>query len=123
MATKTEKTPGEVLREAVLAAIPNGWELDERDQANLTLACRQLDDLERLEDAIGEIGTMTTGSTGQPVVNPAIAEARQSRIALSRLLGNVQIPAEEGGGDTSASQRAREAAHTRWGRKAQGSRG
>ncbi len=100
------------MRAAVLAAVPQGWEFDERDEANLTLACRQLDDLERLEDAITEHGTMTTGSTGQIVVNPAVGEARQARIALSRLLGNVQIP--EGEGETSATQRARKAADSRW---------
>src|SRR5437870_5362254 len=64
---------------SVANGLPEGWELDERERAILTLAARQADDLARLETAITRDGAMTTGSAGQPVVNAAITEARQAR--------------------------------------------
>lgn len=101
-----------------LPPVPDGeepWELSEREEAMLMLACRQADDLALLEAAIERDGAMTVGSKLQPVVNPAIAEARQARIAISRLLGSLQL--FEGGTkpQTTASQRGQHAARARWG--------
>jgi hypothetical protein len=108
---------GKALQRAVQAGIPDGWELDEREVEMLDLAARQADDLERLETAISEAGAMVAGSTGQPVVNPAIPEARQARIAISRLLGALQLPDAEDSPRSAASERARKAARVRWERK------
>jgi phage terminase small subunit len=76
---------------SVLAAVHDGWELDERDLAVLERACRLADRAAELEAAITEHGTMTKGSTGQLVVNPAVAEARQTHAAVARLLGQIEI--------------------------------
>lgn len=90
-------------------------ELDERELAVLELACRQADDLGRLQTAIKKNGAMALGSQGQPVVNPAITEARQARLAIGRLLGQLALPdGEEGGKATAASRRAQRAAAGRW---------
>jgi P27 family predicted phage terminase small subunit len=96
------------------------WELD-----LLELACRQADDVAALEAAITETGYMVKGSQGQPRLNPAVTEARLSRAALARMLGQIQLPSEAGGGiptgtsetpasETAASRRGRKAAEKRW---------
>jgi hypothetical protein len=86
-------TAGRNLKAAVLADLPRGWEFDSREEAILDLACRQADDLHRLERAIRRDGTMTKGSAGQPVTHPALGEARLGRLAIQRLLQRLEIPA------------------------------
>lgn len=90
------------------------FEFDDRELAILAAACRQLDVVSGLEDAAKKDGPMTTGSQGQPVLHPAIAEARQGRLALSRLLGQLEIPDEEDAPRSQASIRAQKAANKRW---------
>lgn len=119
MATKIAKTEGEKLHAAVTAALKGKYDFDERDEAYLGLACQQLEDLVRLEDAIERDGTMILGSTKQRIVNPAIAEARQARLAILRLLGAIDIPlADKDEGrkpNTAASRKAAGASRARWG--------
>lgn len=95
---------------------PHDVELDERDLAVLTLACRQADDLARLEVVIAKQGVMAKGSTGQPVVHPAVQEARQARQAVQRALAQLELPVDEDteAGESAASRRARRAAEARW---------
>jgi len=96
-------------------ALPPGWAYDERELAILAAACRQADDLALLEKAIKRDGATATGSKGQLTVNPAIPEARQARIVLSRLLGELSIPVEsDEKPQTAASRRAQRAADARW---------
>lgn len=106
---------GKALWKALLASAPEDWELDERETVQLTLAARQMDDLARLEVAIKKDGTMVKGSAGQPVVNPAIGEARQARAAIDRLIGRISVPDETGKPRTTASELAQRAANARWG--------
>jgi hypothetical protein len=106
---------GATLWEAVTSGIPEGFELDDRETAQLDLAARQADDLARLEAVISEEGATAVGSTGQPVVHPAIGEARQGRLAISRLLGVLDLADEDGDVGTAASRRGRRAARARWG--------
>jgi hypothetical protein len=116
-ATRVSESNGEKLHKEIISGLPDGWELDEREHANLGLACRQLEDLETLEDAIERDGTMVAGSKGQPVVNPAIAEARQARLALNRLLGSIELPDAAGAPRSEASRRGQKAARSRWDRR------
>lgn len=61
---------------------------------------------------------MARGSTGQPVVHPAVAEMRQQRAVLGSLLGQLALPDEDGEAvRTPAKQRARKAARARWDRR------
>jgi len=108
---------GSELWEKVLGSVPEAFELDDRELAILSAACRQADDVARLEIAVGEDGPMTTGSQGQPVLHPAIVEARQGRLALSRLLGQLQIPDEDDEPRSLTSARAKRAADVRWRRR------
>jgi hypothetical protein len=51
------------------------------------------------------------GSAGQLVLNPTVAELRQQRLALHRLVASLRLPNEEGG---SVSLGRQEAAGARW---------
>jgi hypothetical protein len=96
-------------------ALPAGWEFDPREVALLERACAQADDLDRLEKAIKRDGVVATGSQGQRIVSGLVGEARQARIALARLLGEISLPVESDEKPrTARSLRAKKAADTRW---------
>lgn len=105
---------GRALFASVAKALPDSLEFDEREVAILTMAARQADDVQRLETVVKEKGPMVKGSAGQPVVNPAVVEARQGRLAINRLLGELSIPDAEEEPRTAASRRSQHAANTRW---------
>jgi hypothetical protein len=80
----------------------------------LTMACRQADDLAKLDGAVKRYGIHVTGSMGQKVLNPALIEARLARQAIARLLGQLDLPNPEEKPQTAASRRASKAANKRW---------
>ena len=91
------------------------FELSDAEREILAECCRTLDDLDRLAAAIAEAGVMTVGSQGQPVVNPALTEARGQRAVLHRLVAALQLPDLEDRPMPSArSTRGRTAAQARW---------
>lgn len=57
-------------------------------------------------------GYLVPGSKGQDVINPSVAEVRQSRIALGKLLGQLDLPEST----RDAVRSARGAAKARWSR-------
>ena len=102
----------------MLAALPPDWEYDQRELAILEAAARQGDDNAALQRAIKRDGATVTGSIGQRKLNPAMAELRQGRLALSRLLGELSLPDEASEkGQTAAGQRGLRAAKVRWDRE------
>jgi phage terminase small subunit len=109
---------GRVLWRSVIADVPADWELDARDLAVLEAACRQADDVAALEAAVARDGVVGVGAAGQPRLNAAVAETRQARLALARLVGQIDLPDERGQPQTAASIRARRAANTRWAEQA-----
>jgi hypothetical protein len=66
----------------------------------------------RAESDIAERGHLVSGSRGQQVVNPSVAEVRQGRLALGKLLGQLDLPEST----KDAVRGARHAAESRWGR-------
>lgn len=109
---------GRALWKRIVAALPDGWEWDDREASVLGLACRQADDLAALERVLADEGVMSVGSAGQPVTHPAVAEARQARLAIGRLLGQLALPDEEAEKATTAAGRhGQQAAETRWRRR------
>lgn len=94
--------------------------LEVRELEVLAMACRQADDLAALDAAIDRYGLMIEGSKGQDRINPLVTEARQARLALTRLLGDLSLPDDTGQGElpgmppTQASRRAQKAANVRW---------
>jgi phage terminase small subunit len=109
---------GRTLWHSVMADVPTDWELDARDLAVLEAACRQADDVAELEAAVGRDGVMVTGAAGQRRLNGAVTELRGARLALGRLLGQVDLPDEERRPVTEASRRAQRAANMRWAEQA-----
>src|SRR4051794_27718660 len=109
---------GRALWRTVIADVPGDWQLDARDLAVLEAACRQADDVAELEAAVSRDGVMLEGAAGQRRLNGAVTELRQGRLALGRLLGQVDLPDEERRPVTEASRRAQRAANTRWAARA-----
>ncbi len=94
------------------------YELDPRELTVLGLACRQADDVARLEAAVAAEGVVVEGSKGQPRLSQVVGEVRQSRLALARLLGELALPDAEDRPATARSARAKRAADSRWDRVA-----
>jgi len=84
--------------------------------AILELACRQADDVGRLEELLARDGLVVPGSNRQPRLNAAVTEVRQGRLALGKLLGQLSLPDEEARPMSDASRRAKKAADARWDR-------
>jgi hypothetical protein len=93
------------------------YEFAPGEQTVLEAACRQADDVARLEAVVAEHGPMTEGSRGQLRLSGAVTEIRQGRLALGRLLGQLALPDEDGRPATASSTRARKAARSRWDRR------
>lgn len=92
-------------------------DLSGADLGSLEHACSLTSAAERLDEVALAAGMISTGSTGQTVVHPAVAEARLARTAAAQILARL-VPAEHSPRMTD-SERARYAAQQRW-RKARG---
>jgi len=105
-------TAGEQLRQRIEAeAATNSLALDNREQALLDQACNLADTIAMLELALVDEPPVTRSQRGQSIVSPLITELRQSRLALLRLLGAIDL---HGAAAPTASQRGRHAANARW---------
>lgn len=80
----------------------------------LEAACRQLDELSRLEAELADAPVLVAGSRGQQRVNPLFAEVRMHRTALKGLLTalDLEVPSEQQPG--ARSHEARRLALVRW---------
>jgi hypothetical protein len=113
-------TAGKRCWKALLDDLPAEWELTARELELLRNAARQGDLVAELETALKSEGIIVLGAQGQPRLNAVATELRQSRVALARLLGEIELPADESGATTSAAtDRARRAAQARWRRRQQ----
>ena len=87
----------------------------------LVEVARALDECEALHQVVDEQGRTVTGSRGQVVAHPALAELRQTRIMLGRLLAQLELPDDEGASlPTPLQARGRQANRARWGREVSG---
>lgn len=100
------------------------FELTDSGLALLSEACRVLDTIDALSALVDADGLTVPGSRGQTTVHPAVAEIRQQRITLSRLLRQLDLDAEEDDAEDVApavfsvnTQRAQHAANERWRRE------
>jgi|Tabmets5t2r1_1033131.scaffolds.fasta_scaffold07833_3 hypothetical protein len=107
-ATMTSETTV-ALVEAIRESLPASHEWDERESALLSLAARQAADIDRLEADLAESGVRVPGRGGE-VLNQAFCEVRQGRVALARILGQVNIPESL----SPRSLHGRKAAEARW---------
>jgi hypothetical protein len=115
---QTHMTAGDTLKKAILADLPKEWVLSHREEAILDMAAEQADLVDELKAAITKDGPLTLGSTRQVVLHPGIAEVRQARLAINRLIGELSLPDGEDEGKTAAGRRGQKAVRTRWDRKA-----
>jgi hypothetical protein len=104
----TAKTTA-ALVEAIQKGLPASHEWDERELALLELAGRQAADIDRLEADIAKRGVRVPGRGGD-VLNQAFCEVRQGRVALARILGQIDIPESL----SPRSLHGRKAAEARW---------
>ena len=77
-------------------------------------ACRTADLVALFEAELAGTDLVVTGSQGQPVANPMLAEVRQHRALLARQLKALNLPDEDGRAAGSRSAAARKAAQARW---------
>ena len=80
------------------------YELEEHELALLREAARLVDLLDELHQVTERDGAVIIGPDDQPRTHPAAVEARQSRIALSRVLAVLRLP-EGDEGDVRRPQR------------------
>jgi phage terminase small subunit len=79
------------------------------DRLVLDQLCILLDELEGLEAAIEEHGMLVRGGNGQLTANPALAAARQHRLAVAKLTAQLGLK-----DDSPGTRSARHAANARW---------
>ncbi|MBI4498197.1 MAG: hypothetical protein HY689_09890 [Chloroflexi bacterium] len=97
-------------------AITADFELRADELTLLEAACRLTDELAAMEKELRGAPVMVPGSRGQQRPNPLLAEARQHRLALGRLLAQLGIDdadAEQRG--RARSNAGRTMARLRWG--------
>lgn len=88
MTSTTRTPPGLGTRGRKLwRAITGEFELPEHEAGLLLEACRTSDDLDRLAAVVAAEGVVVDGKP-----HPALVEARQLRIVLSRLVASLRVP-------------------------------
>jgi hypothetical protein len=92
--------------------LSDAFELSDAELELLSEACRVLDAIDGMSSQLVTDGLMSTGSAGQPIAHPLVAEIRAQRDLLARLIGRLALPAEDV--DGAASIFARRGANARW---------
>ncbi|MGH2909747.1 MAG: P27 family phage terminase small subunit [Solirubrobacteraceae bacterium] len=77
---------GRKLWRSILSELPGELQFDERELHELRQACEIEDQLAALRSVLDTEGMTATGSKGQAVIHPAVAESRQLRLVQHRLL-------------------------------------
>ena len=99
------------------AVLDDDAEFDTSETAALEEACRVLDTIAQLSDAVDRDGHTTAGSRGQLVLHPALSEIRLQQTTLARLLGIVKLPEDPQERDRWRTARAKAGASARWNRR------
>lgn len=107
--------PGRALWKAVFASSCQ-YVLRPDELRILEDACRLTDRAGELADDAADRPRTVRGSTGQPVINPLLAEERQCRLAVAQLLKQLKLPDDDQAAGTPRSVSARAAAESRWGK-------
>ncbi|GAA1363022.1 hypothetical protein GCM10009596_23450 [Arthrobacter rhombi] len=79
---------------ALWEATTSEFELMDHELAQLEEACRTRDRIRELDKAVKDDGLMISSSQGSRL-HPAVAEGRQQRLALARILATLRIPGLE----------------------------
>jgi hypothetical protein len=89
------------------------FDLSDAERAVLVEACRTADLVDRLASRLGDEDLTVEGSRGQVVINPLVAELRQQRELLGRLLARLALP-DDADAEDAAVRLGRRGAHARW---------
>jgi hypothetical protein len=110
-----KQSAGDSLVRSLQNELGPDMEFDPRELALLQLAKSQANDITTLESLLEVEGPSVIGSTGNPRLSPIFSELRQSRLTLSRILGQIRMP-DEGLGTSKNAVKSR-AALVRWNRE------
>lgn len=106
---------------ALWKSLHEDYEFDSHEETLVFETCRVVDVIADLADSVSSDGLMIVGSMGQKVLNPAVAEMRQQQMALSRLVGMLNLGSADTGSAaqmiTATSLSAKRAAEARWSKK------
>lgn len=94
--------------------VTTGYQLRHDELDVLEDVCREADLIDKIEQELASADLMTTGSMGQMVVNPLIAEARQHRATKMSLWKRLALPDPVSSEAPAASNQQRSAAQSRW---------
>ena len=72
-------------------AVHDTWLIDADETELLVETCRQLDVCESLAAVVARDGVLSVGSTGAVRAHPAVAELRAARLALARLVAQMDL--------------------------------
>lgn len=88
---------------ALYDAVTADFDLSAHEIAQLIQACRMADRLSAIESEIASGPLLHTNRYGERVSSPLLSEARQTSLALSRILAALRVPA----GDEDAQPQRR----------------
>lgn len=94
------------------------YELSPAELLILEGACREIDIIERLERELDGADLVTSGSMGQDVAHPLLAEVRQHRAAFGSMIKQLALQDAEEPQTSARSRQAAAAANARWARGA-----
>lgn len=120
METKDDESP-EGLSErgrAFWISLTEVLEFAPQEAEVLLEACRTLDRIDALTEAIEDDGTMILGSMGQKILHPAISEVRQLQASFVRLTGALHLPEDAAAAEKFRTARAKAGAIARHGLRA-----
>ncbi len=76
-------------------SVTDDYELDNHELLLLREACRTADRLDRLAEEALKLPVTVENHRGDQVASPAMVEARQQSITLTRLLASLRLPSGE----------------------------
>jgi hypothetical protein len=94
-------TAGKKLWRAVIGP----YDLENHEELLLREACRTADRLDRLAEEAAKGAVTVMNYRGDQVANPAMVEARQQAITLSRLLASLRLPSGDEGEERRPQRR------------------
>ena len=95
-------------------AVVSGYDLRADELTMLASACHTLSELVLIEKALRGAPALVPGSRGQLRPHPLLAEARQHRLALAKLLAGLGFTDVADDHGTARSDRGRKLALLRW---------
>jgi hypothetical protein len=91
LAPKGLQPGGRGLWRSIVEDVAEGMVLTAPELHGLRTACRMVDRADELDRIAHAEGMMVRGSTGQPILHPAVREARQQRTAAAAIVQRIKL--------------------------------